>query len=396
MTINDRWLLPQGIEEALPEQAAGLERMRRRLLDLYACWGYRLVMPPFIDYLESLLTGTGHDLDLQTFQLVDQLTGRSLGVRADMTPQVARMDAHHLKHDGPNRLCYIGTVLHTRPDGFGGSRSPLQVGAELYGHAGVESDVEILCLMLETFRHCGVENVFVDIGHVGIYRGLAEQAGLDARQEATLFEMLQRKAIPEINEFLGALDLNDEMLHMLGNLAELHGGRECLEKARALFDKADASVKQALEYLRQTVDQLQRRMPGVSVHFDLSELRGYHYHTGILFAAYVAGQGQEIARGGRYDDIGKVFGRARPATGFSTDLKTLVDLAGQATSASRSAIFAPCATDETLASAIAELRAGGEIVIEELPGQQGDARAAGCDRLLIERDGQWRVEEIAD
>jgi ATP phosphoribosyltransferase regulatory subunit len=394
MTINDRWLLPQGIEEALPEQAARLEHMRRRLLDLYTGWGYRLVMPPFIDYLESLLTGTGHDLDLQTFQLVDQLTGRSLGVRADMTPQVARMDAHQLKQDAPNRLCYIGTVLHTRPDGFGGSRSPLQVGAELYGHAGVESDVEILCLMLETFRHSGIKNVFLDIGHVGIFRGLAEQAGLDAQQEATLFEMLQRKAIPEINEFLGSLGLSDPMRNMLGNLAELHGGRECLEKAWALFDKVDTSVKQALEYLQQTVDKLQLRMPDLSIHFDLSELRGYHYHTGILFAAYVPGQGQEIARGGRYDDIGKVFGRARPATGFSTDLKTLVDLTRPPLSDSRRAVFAPCVADATLAPAIAELRAGGDIVVEELSGQQGGARDAGCDRLLVKRDGRWTVENI--
>jgi ATP phosphoribosyltransferase regulatory subunit len=396
MTVNDRWLLPQGIDEALPEEAARLEQMRRELLDLYARWGYRLVMPPFIEYLESLLTGAGHDMGLDTFQLIDQLTGRPLGVRADMTPQVARIDAHQLKQDAPNRLCYMGTVLHTRPDGFGGSRSPLQVGAELYGHAGVESDVEVLCLMLETFHCSGVENVFLDIGHVGIYRGLAAQAKLDDNQEAILFEMLQRKAIPEITAFLAGLDIDHEARGMLATLAELHGGRECLQRAWSVFDRAAEPVRQALDYLQQTVDKLQQRKADVNIHFDLSELRGYHYHTGILFAAYVQGQGQEIARGGRYDDIGKVFGRARPATGFSTDLKTLVDLSvkQQSTPAS-AAIYAPCSDDAGRLKMIADLRLQGETVIEELPGQSGDARALGCDRLLRQRDGQWLVEGIA-
>ena len=399
MSVNDRWLLPQGIEEALPAQAAKLETMRRSLLDLYTSWGYQLVMPPFIEYLESLLTGTGHDLNLQTFQLVDQLTGRSLGIRADMTPQVARIDAHQLKQekqDAPNRLCYMGTVLHTRPDGFGSSRSPLQVGAELYGHAGVDSDVEVLCLMLDTLDRVGVKDVFLDIGHVGIYSGLVKQAGLDNDQEATLFEMLQRKAIPEITAFLAELSISDEVRDMLAKLAELHGGEECLDKAEQILQKADASVKQALAYLRETVDKLQQRKGDVNIHFDLSELRGYHYHTGILFAAYVPGQGQEIARGGRYDDIGKVFGRARPATGFSTDLKTLVNLSvDQQSGAEPSAIFAPCSDDTALVAKIAELRSQGETVIEELPGQKGDASVMGCNRVLVQREGQWLVEGIA-
>jgi len=256
--------------------------------------------------------------------------------------------------------------------------------------------VEVLCLMLETFQHAGVDNVFLDIGHVGIYRGLAAQAKLDDSQEASLFEMLQRKAIPEITAFLASLDVDDNMRDMLATLAELHGGRECLQRAWTVFDKAAAPVKQALDYLQQTVDKLQQRKADVNIHFDLSELRGYHYHTGILFAAYVQGQGQEIARGGRYDDIGKVFGRARPATGFSTDLKTLVDLSvKQQPKPASSAIFAPCSDDAGLAMMIAVLRAQGETVIEELPGQSGDASALGCDRLLLQRDGQWLVEGIA-
>jgi ATP phosphoribosyltransferase regulatory subunit len=392
MTVNNPWLLPQGIEEALPADAARLESLRRKLLDVYASWGYQLVMPPFIEFIDSLLTGTGHDLDLQTFKLTDQLTGRTMGIRADMTPQVARIDAHQLQQDAPNRLCYMGTVLNTRSDGFGSSRSPLQVGAELYGHAGVESDVEILSLMLETFKQSGVEDVFVDIGHVGIYRGLAAQAKLDEQKEAALFEMLQRKAIPEIKEFLDQQKLSTDVKEMLSRLAELHGGDECLQKASSSFAKADNTVKQALEYLQQTVTKLKQRIPDVNIHFDLSELRGYHYQTGIVFAAYVSGHGQEIARGGRYDDIGKVFGCARPATGFSTDLKTLINLSVDSENRISTAILAPCEDDVALSNAIAALRAEGETVIEELPGQQGDAKATGCSRQLVNKNGQWQVD----
>lgn len=394
MTVNNSWLLPQGIEEALPADAARLESLRRKLLDVYASWGYKLVMPPFIEYLESLLTGTGHDLDLQTFKITDQLTGRTMGVRADMTPQVARIDAHQSKQDGPNRLCYMGTVLNTRSDGFGSSRSPLQVGAELYGHVGVESDVEIISLMLETFKQTGVDNVFVDIGHVGIFRGLSKQAQFDEEQEASLFEMLQRKAIPEIEQFLQQQSIPAEVRTMLSSLAELHGGDECLEKAAESFSQADESVQQALSYLQKTVSKLKQRIPQVNIHFDLSELRGYHYQTGIVFAAYVAGQGQEIARGGRYDDIGKVFGRARPATGFSTDLKTLINLSSlDFADINNQAIMAPCEDDAALFDVIAALRAEGKTVIEALPGQAVDAKELGCTQQLINKNGQWKISE---
>ena len=394
MTTNKHWLLPQGIEESLPAEAAQLEDLRRRLLDMYASWGYQLVMPPFIEYIESLLTGTGHDLDLQTFKLIDQLTGRSMGVRADMTPQVARIDAHQLKDDIPNRLCYIGTVLHTRPDGFGGSRSPLQVGAEIYGHAGVESDVEVLCLMLQTFDTAGLKDVFVDLGHVGIFRGLAQQAKLGAESEAILFEMLQRKAIPEIDTFLADANLNKDVSSMLRALADLHGDITVLSKAKKVFAKADAAVKDALGYLENTAKKLQQRMNDVQLHFDLAELRGYHYQTGIVFAAFVAGHGQEIARGGRYDDIGKVFGRARAATGFSTDLKSLVNLSKNMYQGdSLTGVFAPVSDDDALYKVIADLRAEGERVIEALPGQSADATAMKCDRVLVQRDGQWLVEK---
>jgi len=389
---NNHWLLPQGIEEALPADAARLESLRRKLLDIYASWGYQLVMPPMIEFIESLLTGTGHDFDLQTFKLIDQLTGRSMGVRADMTPQVARIDSHQLTNDAPNRLCYMGTVLRTLPDGFGSSRSPFQAGVELYGHAGIESDVEVLCLMVETLRASGIKEISIDIGHVGLYRGLAKQAGFNEEQEATLFEMMQRKAIPEIQAYLAEQTIDKKVADMLSALPELHGGESCLQAAEKLFSNADDSVKNALSYLQQAVLKFNQRVSDVDIHFDLSELRGYNYHTGLLFAAYTPGEGQEIARGGRYDDIGEVFGRARPATGFSSDLKNLLNLSQQKTTLTANAIFAPVNDDPDLWEAIKELRAQGEKVIQSLPGQTGAAKSLGCDRELKQASGRWIVD----
>ncbi|MDE2089707.1 MAG: ATP phosphoribosyltransferase regulatory subunit [Gammaproteobacteria bacterium] len=390
---RDRWLLPEGIEEVLPEAAARLERLRRALLDLYGSWGYELVMPPFIEYLESLLTGTGSDLDLQTFKLIDQLTGRLLGVRADMTPQAARIDAHQLKRDVPVRLCYLGTVLHTRPEGFGGSRSPLQVGAELYGHGGTESDVEVLCLMLETLALTGVRQVHVDLGHVGIFRALARQARLAPGQEASLFDALQRKALPEIRELLAQYSIAADAGRMIAELAQLNGGDEVLAEAAGALRGASDEALAALESLGRVAAAVRRRVSGLPLYFDLAELRGYRYQTGVVFAAFVPGYGQEIARGGRYDDIGRVFGRARPATGFSADLKTLVALGdgGAGAPVAAAGIFAPWSDDPALQAMIRELRLRGERVIGCLPGQTGGARQMGCDRVLVQRAGGWQV-----
>jgi len=389
---NNRWLLPQGIEEALPADAARLETLRRNLLDIYASWGYQLVMPPVIEFLDSLLTGTGHDLDLQTFKLIDQLTGRSMGMRADMTPQVARIDSHQLKNDAPNRLCYMGTVLRTLPDGFGSSRSPFQAGVELYGHGGIESDIEVLCLMVETLRASGIKDISIDIGHVGLYRGLAKQAGFNKNQEADLFDMMQRKAIPEIQSYLEAQSIDKKVADMLNALPELHGGESCLQNAQTILSNADDAVKDALTYLQQAVAKFKQRVSDVDIHFDLSELRGYHYHTGLLFAAYTPGEGQEIARGGRYDDIGQVFGRARPATGFSADLKNLLNLSQQSEVSSSSAILAPSDDDPELWKAVQALRAQGEKVIQSLPGQLGNMTDLGCDRELKNISGKWVVK----
>ena len=392
MVSKNHWLLPQGIEETLPADAARLETLRRSLLDIYASWGYQLVMPPVIEFLESLLTGTGHDYDLQTFKLIDQITGRLMGVRADMTPQVARIDSHQLKNDAPNRLCYMGTVLRTLPDGFGSSRSPFQAGVELYGHDGVESDVEVLCLMVETLSASGIKNISIDIGHVGLFRGLAKQAGLNSEQESVLFEMMQRKAIPEIQAYLIEQSIEKKVASMLNALPELHGNEDCLQKAKTCFADANDSVKNALQYLQQAAEKFNQRVSDVEIHFDLSELRGYRYHTGLLFAAYTASEGQEIARGGRYDDIGEDFGRARPATGFSTDIKNLLNLSQQNKALTHNGILAPSDDDPALWQAIKELRAQGEKVIQSLPGQQGDAAELGCNRLLENVSNKWLVK----
>jgi ATP phosphoribosyltransferase regulatory subunit len=387
---NAHWVLPQGIEESLPENAARLETLRRDLLDLYASWGYELVMPPFIDHIESLLTGTGHDLDLQTFKLIDQVSGRTLGVRADMTPQVARIDAHQLKRDVPTRLCYMGTVLHARPDSFGGSRSPMQVGAELYGHAGVESDVEILGLMLNTFSVAGVEDIYVDLGNVDIFRGLARQAGLSADDESRLFDMLQRKAVTEIEELLDELNLDNDCRLMLSSLAELNGDAGVIQRAREVLAKSNTDVQNAIDYLEKSAEKIMSRFNSVGFNFDLAELHGYHYQTGVVFAAFVPRSGEAIARGGRYDDIGQIFGKARAATGFSTDLKLLDNLSTREFKKS-SCIFAPDAEDEKLTEKINELREQGKCVVEQLPGQSGDAKEMACDKTLKLIDGQWQV-----
>jgi ATP phosphoribosyltransferase regulatory subunit len=381
------WLLPDGIDEQLPAQAAVLEQLRRELLDAYASWGYRMVVTPFIEYLDSLLTGTGKDLEHQTFQLTDQLSGRQLGIRADITPQAARIDAHQLRQAAPTRLCYIGSVLRTRPDGFSASRSPLQIGAELYGHAGVESDAEVLGLMMETLRIAGIFDVYLDLGHVGIFRSLAGQAGLDHAQESSLFEALQRKAKPEIAQLVAAYGLPREQASMFNALADLNGGPEVLETARARLADAPPEVLAAIDYLQRLGEVLAVQVSGVPVHYDLAELRAYHYQTGVVFAAFVPGQGNEIARGGRYDQIGEKFGRARPATGFSADLKTLMTLGGRGPAALPQAVLAPAVVDAQLDDRIRQLRAEGRVVIRELPGQAGESAELGvCEKL--EKTGQ--------
>jgi ATP phosphoribosyltransferase regulatory subunit len=393
MMKQNRWLLPEGIEEILPPQALRMEMLCRRVLDLYRGWGYELVVPPLMEFLESLLTGTGEDLDLQTFKLIDQLSGRLLGIRADTTPQVARIDAHNLKREVPTRLCYLGAVLHARPESSGGTRCPFQVGAELYGHQGVESDAEVLTLMLETLDVAGIEHVHVDIGHVGVYQGITRQAGLTETQESELFTVLQRKASSELKSLIKSWAMPKKTAGMLEYLISANGDASVLKEAKRALAPAGPGVKRCLSDLQNVAGLVQKQRPGTMLYFDLAELRGYHYHTGIVFAAYVPGAGQGIAFGGRYDDIGSAYGRARAATGFSTDIKVLHALSSLPLQEQRG-IFAPAKDDPELLKYITQLRRKGEIVIVELPGQKGKAKDMGCDRRLVLKGGKWTVVKL--
>ena len=389
--MSSSWLLPAGVEEVLPPEAGGLESLRRSILDLFSAWGYELVMPPFLEYLQSLLDGTGPDLDLRTFKVTDQASGRLLGLRADMTPQVARIDAHRLARGGvPVRLCYAGTVLHARAGRVSGSRGPIQIGAEVYGHAGVESDVEAIALMLEMLRRAGVEHPHVDVGHFAVFRGLARGAALGEEKRGALFAALQRKAEAEIGDLLQGVPT--PWREWLGHLADLNGGPETLDEAARRFGggpPVPPEVEAALSDLEALSEGLRRR--GEPVHFDLAELRGYRYHGGIGFAAFVPGHGREIARGGRYDGMTTVAGQPRPATGFSADLRTLYRLAGRRP-APCGGVLAPWphgGEADGCERAVRELRAAGERVVYRLPGQSGGARDLGCDRELVRVEGGW-------
>jgi ATP phosphoribosyltransferase regulatory subunit len=394
MATVDRWLLPDGIEEVLPPEAARIEAARRQVLDLFQRWGYEFVVTPHIEYLESLLTGAGQDLDLRTFKVIDPLSGRQMGFRADITPQVARIDAHTLRREGPSRLCYAGSVLHAQPRAQTTSRSPIQLGAELYGDASPASDIEVISLLVDMLELAAVPDVHMDLGHVGIYRGLVRAAGLSSDVEQRLFDALQRKAMDEIATLTAALPAG--LGSMLRSLAELCGGREVLDLAQAALVEAPDEVHAALDELVAIADALELRYPELPLYFDLGELRGYNYHTGVVFAAFVPGVGQSIAQGGRYDDIGADFGRARPATGFSTDLKTLVTLGEMRLDEPASGVWAPDSHDLYLWQAVRSLRAEGVRVVQALPGQsENNAREAGCDRQLTLRDGGWHVTPLA-
>ena len=386
----ERWRLPDGIEELLPAEVMEIESLRRNVLDLFHSWGYETVIPPLIEYLESLLTGSGNDLDLQTFKLTDQLTGRMMGVRADMTPQVARIDAHRLNREGPTRLCYLGSVLHTRPEISGATRSPIQVGAELYGHAGIESDLEIIRLMLEMVKLAGHDDIVLDLGHVGIYRGLIEQAGISAADEPLIFDALQRKATTELHEIIERTVEDATLRTQLSALSSLNGGVEVLSQAKQQLPTA---FHAEIEQLEKIVAAAESQQWGVDFHIDLAELRGYDYHTGVLFAAYVPQKGDAVASGGRYDNVGEVFGRARPATGFSGDLKNLVTME-QGADYPPAAIFAPSTDSIELDREIDRLRKTGERVVVELAGQKESAAEMGCDRRLVQHESGWTVETI--
>ena len=376
-----RWLLPEHIEDVLPAEARAMERLRRSILDLFEVHGYELVAPPLLEYVESLLSGTGRDLDLATFKLVDQLSGRMMGVRADHTPQVARIDAHLLNRQGVARLCYCGSVLHTVPAGMTKMREPIQIGAELYGHAGIEADIEIVRLMIDALKAAGIATIHLDLGNPTIYRALANHRPSpkgEGEFAEDLFHAVQRKDAPAAKElggeaFAALTALNGESGKVIA------GARKRLPKSKPI-----ASALDQLETLAARC-----AAPGVDVSIDLAELGGFNYESGLVFAAFTPGSPDAIARGGRYDEVGASFGRARPATGFTMDLRQLVAVAKNG--APRRAILAPAVDDPALAKAIAALRAKGEVVVVEMPGHEKARKELGCDRKLVKKGGKWLV-----
>jgi ATP phosphoribosyltransferase regulatory subunit len=378
------WLLPENLEDILPPQAQRIDAMRARLLELFRVHGYELVIPPMLEYMESLLTGTGHDLDLRTFKLVDQLSGRMMGVRADITPQVARIDAHLLNRKGVTRLCYSGSVLLTRPRGLDSTREPLQIGAEIYGHSGIESDLEIQQLLAESLSACGVSGARIDVGHVAVFRSICRRGEVGADLESELYEALQGKDLPGLRTATASLPKATRAALLA--LPELYGDAAVLERARRVLPRYP-EIDRALRDLK----ALSRNVR-IPVSVDLSDLRGYHYHSGAVFAAYAPGVANAVALGGRYDEVGKAFGRARPATGFSMDLRDLARASPQPNGAS--AISAPHSDDAALAAAIRKLREAGEIVVVRLPGHAQEPLAPECDRELAKRGGKWVVRKL--
>ncbi len=381
------WLLPEYIADALPPEALRIEHLRRILLDYFRVRGFEYVMPPMLEYLESLLTGAGQDLDLRTFKLVDQLSGRTMGVRADMTPQAARIDAHLLNHQGVTRLCYCGSILHTLPANVSAGREQTQLGAELYGYAGVEADLEIVRLMAGAFERIKLPLARIDIGHVGIFSALVDAAGLPQDAENELLKLLRDKDVPGLA--LATEQLAAPYRDALLALPTLYGGPEVLAlAATALPDLPEiACALEQLQHLVSSAAELQ-------FSIDLSDLRGYHYHNGIVFAAYCPGYPAAIALGGRYDGAGEAFGRARPATGFSLDLREVARLtpAGKSTLG----ILAPYSgADKSLSAHIAALRDRGEIVVELLPGETA-CEGPVCDRKLAQVGGHWIIEAIQE
>lgn len=379
------WLLPENIADVLPSEARKIEDLRRALLDNFRLYGYELVMPPLLEYLESLLTGAGQDTDLRTFKLVDQLSGRTMGIRADMTTQVARIDAHLLNRVSVTRLCYAGSVLHTRPSGLYATREPLQIGAEIYGHAGFEADAEIQGLVLSALKLAGISQVRLDLCHVGVLRALLENDVKAKMREIELFTLLEAKDIPGLEEI--SVDFDKATRDALLILPYLYGDAEVITRGREVLPKLPGILHAFDE-----METLIKLAGAKNITIDLADLRGYYYHSGVMFAAYVPGLPNAVARGGRYDHVGEAFGRARPATGFSMDLRELSRLMPIAER--RRAIRAPWGQDLKLHSKIMELRSAGEIVIQSLPGHENDQDEFDCDRAVVFEDGNWIIKNL--
>lgn len=384
----NRWLLPEDIADVLPAQARKVETLRRAILDLYQTYGYELVAPPILEFLDSLLTGTGSDLNLQTFKLVDQMSGRTLGLRADITPQVARIDAHLLNRAGVTRLCYAGSVAHARTPVGSSAREDLQLGAEIYGCATWEADFEAITLLLKTLSIALLDKVYLDLSHAGILSGILADQKLDKETIETVYGLLQTKDRPRLSKWAACLPA--KTTEALMALTELNGPcAEVLAKAKKVLPK-HAAIDQALADLERLVATVSASS-GLELSIDLADLRGYQYHSGVMFAVYVEKLPQPIARGGRYDHVGQAFGRSRPATGFSLDLLTLSNLSPL--KVRKLAIVAPWLEDDALSKAIAVLRNSGEVVIQVMAGEKVEAAEYECDRELVKQGNSWEVKK---
>ena len=383
------WLLPEHIADVLPTQARRIEDLRRGLLDRARGYGFELVMPPLLEHLESLLSGTGRELDLQTFKLVDQLSGRTLGLRADTTAQAARIDAHLLNREGITRLCYCGPVLHTRPAGLAATREPLQFGAEIFGHAGLEADLEAAELALDCLQLAGVTQPVIDLADARVLRGVLAGVPLEAAQLQDVAHALSEKDAPAVAALTRGAP--EEARAALQSLLRLYGGDEMLDAARRELP-ARALVRRALDDLQWLAMHLRQAYPDLRIGFDLSDMSGYAYYSGPRFAVYGAGCSDALARGGRYDEVGAIFGRNRPAVGFSLDLKTLAEVAVE--TPIPTAIRAPWGEDPDLRAAVRRLRAAGETVLTVLPGHEPEAASFDCDRELVPVGGRWTLRSV--
>jgi ATP phosphoribosyltransferase regulatory subunit len=389
-TEDNRWLVPDGIEDVLPHEAEQVEYWRRVLLEEFSRWGYALVMPPMVEFVQALLTGKASDLHLDTCQLVDQVSGRMMGVRSDITPQVARIDAHRLQQKLPTRLCYAGEVLRARPDGVTGSRSPIQVGAELFGHAGVQSDIEVMELMLATCERVGLQDLTLVLGNVSIYRSLSVLAGFTPEQDKEAQAMLQRKSLPEWSTWCQQLTVSPAISKALLALPMLCGDANAvLTQAESYLSPLGNAFDAALGRLKAIVKHLTMTHPSLIVHLDLADLRGFQYHTGVVFGVIEPTRQRLIASGGRYDDIGAVFGRLRPATGFSLDLRQLMDLRLPVQPPKRKRVLAPAVADMALVALIQQLRQEGHTVVIGFPDVDWASQKNECDVELVHEHNRW-------
>ena len=388
MTTNS-WILPDGINEILAPNGWRIELLRRTILDRYQSWGYELVIPPIVEHLDSLLTGTGRELDLQTFKLTDLVSGRLIGLRADITPQIARIDASQ-NHSIPARYCYVGTVLHTRAFDFNGVRDPLQIGVELFGHKGIESDLEVINLMLETLTMANVNNITLDLGHVGIIKALLSSENLTQTATEQLFNAITRKSAQEIATICD--ENNIAAKDILLALTECNGDKESIQKSLSSI-RLNKVCSAKVEHLLALGEQLEKHFKTINIVYDLAELKGYQYHTGVVFSAYVNGMGKEIARGGRYDEIGKEFGEYRPATGFSSDLKILFESSNAATTQGK--VIAPNQEDSKLAQFIQQLREKNVPVIQSFEADLKPADYPDCSHTIQLINNQWQLVEAA-